>query len=274
MASVLIMNPSKPKKKKATKKVAKKTAKKSVKKAIKTSTRKKPMARKKRASLAQRRAWAKNIKKAQMARKRSLRKNPGTTRTAKATRNRMATAQAKRQKIRPTLYRSKTGQLYAPRLGRNAVVKRRMRINPKGGLMDKLFNSTILWNGVSACAGFVIGRHVNNLMDKIPMVSKLGKFKGLLHVTLGSLLASKANSQKAKMALYGVVASGIYDVASNFAPSIAPAVSIASTPGVNSVGAGYSAIKNLGADSSVVSSLGADVSVMENLSGSMYADTM
>lgn len=187
-----------------------------------------------------------------------------------APRKKPSTTRVKARKLRATVYKTRSGKLYAPRkVGRFPAVlrpgmkvnpgykRRKIRTNPKFS-MKSLLDTKLIMNGAAVAGGFIVGRFVSKQLQAIlpPTVyATLGQFSGLINVGAGLFAATMVRDQKLKLAALGMVASGVYDIAGNFLPADIMAGARSHALGFRTVSPDY----GLGADTSL---LGADTSLL------------
>jgi hypothetical protein len=109
----------------------------------------------------------------------------------------------------------------------------RRRRNPSAMATVKgMINKQFIIGSLLAAAGFGAGMKASSMIAKIPGVGSLGKFKGVVHILLGSLMAMYAKKPELKALAGGFAAAGAYDLLAQNAPMLKlPTLQTASVAG-------------------------------------------
>lgn len=109
----------------------------------------------------------------------------------------------------------------------------RRRRNPSmAASVRGMLNKQFIINSILAAAGFGAGMKASSLVGRIPGVGALGKFKGIVHILLGSLAVMYAKRPALRSLAGGFAAAGAYDLLAQNVPMLKlPSLTTASVAG-------------------------------------------
>ena len=96
----------------------------------------------------------------------------------------------------------------------------RRRRNPAFNVRA-ILNRQFIMNAILAGGGFAIGIKASSMVAKIPGVGALGRFKGVVHILLGSVVAVYAKQAQVRALAGGFAAAGAYDLLAQNIPQLA-----------------------------------------------------
>lgn len=96
----------------------------------------------------------------------------------------------------------------------------RRRRNPAFNVRA-ILNRQFIMNTILAGGGFAIGIKASSMVAQIPGVGALGKFKGVVHILIGSIVAVYAKQAQIRALAGGFAAAGAYDLLAQNIPQLA-----------------------------------------------------